>query len=377
MTTTSVPARGAVAWSAAAPNLATWAFDRLVNRIDAWGAYRAEKAIGQEYALPDGRKGKLGEQQTVKGRLSRSVLIRHFQARDRSAIIGLHTAGVDNQSRGGALDIDWHGPTSTAADVNLNAALSWFGALVRQGFHPLLTESNGQGGFHLRVLLAGEVPADRLFYFLKNLTNDHKRLGFDKPPEQFPKQPDVRRCRKGLGNWLRLPGRHHKRDFWSRVWDGERWLEGPRAIDFILSLTGDAPDLVPSIPLPAARTSRRQPVHGGQPSNLSKRIAAYMWRLPNLGEGQGRDDVAFNFAAFLVRDLALDDAIALDWLERWDAGNTPPKGRDRLVEIIRNAHAYGQRPVGCARDLDPTTEKSVVLAGGRPGHVILRCRVEI
>ena len=71
-----------------------------------------------------------------------------------------------------------------------------------------------------------------------------------------------------------------------------------------------------------------------------------MAKVPNLSEGQGRDDVAYHFAAFLVRDLGLCDEFALGWLARWDAGNSPPKGEARLREIIASAHAYGRRPYG-------------------------------
>jgi hypothetical protein len=244
-------------WKARAEELAAWTMGRLVNRLDAWGAYRPAEEIGREFIRSDGSKGTLGEQRTVRGCLTPSVLVRHFQADDRAAVVGLHTAGPDNQSKGGALDIDHHGPTSTAADVNLAAALSWYESLVRRGFHPLLLDSNGRGGFHLRLVLAEAIPADRLFHFLRDLTSEHRQLGFDKPPEQFPKQADVHRCRKRLGNWLRLPGRHHKRPFWSRVWDGGRWLEGHAAIDLILSPTGDPPGLVPGVPQRAARQPLR------------------------------------------------------------------------------------------------------------------------
>src|SRR5262249_41801425 len=155
--------------------------------------------------------------------------------------LGLHTASADNLSKGGALDIDWHGPESTAPETNLRGAVAWFGALSDRGFRPLLTESNGRGGYHLRVLLADTGPADRLYSFLKRLAADHQQHGFPTSPEHFPKQPDVRRCQQGFGNWLRLPGRHHKRAFWSRVWDGDRWLAEHDAIDFMLALTGDCP----------------------------------------------------------------------------------------------------------------------------------------
>jgi hypothetical protein len=66
------------------------------------------------------------------------------------------------------------------------------------------------------VLLAGRVPAERLYHFLRGLVADHGRLGMAAPPELFPKQPRLRPRpdgSPGFGNWLRLPGRHHTRDF--------------------------------------------------------------------------------------------------------------------------------------------------------------------
>jgi hypothetical protein len=165
-----------------------------------------------------------------------------------------------------------------------------------------------------------------------------------------------------------VPGRHHSREHWSRVWDGARWLGGASAVAFILALAGDAPSLVqdePSPPAPPAANSRpwRGCVPGGRTQAgregagcLADRVAAYMARLPHLAEGQGRDDVAYRFAAFLTRDLGLADGVALDWLRRWDAGNMPPKGPDALAEILANARRYGRRPVGAG------------LAGGQPGR---------
>ncbi len=249
------------------------------------------------------------------------------------------------------------------AEANRLAALHWYGALTRQGFHPLLTASNGKGGYHLRVLLAEAIDAARVYHFLCRLTLDHRTAGLDRPPEQFPKQSDVRKCAKGLGNWLRLPGRHHRRDYWSEVWAGTRWLDGHAAIDHLLTLTGDDPALIPDVPPPSIPPVTRRR-HYAAGDNLSVRIDAYLRRLPHLAEGQGRDDVAFHFAAFLVRDLALSDAVALDWLERWDAANRPPKGRDRLAEIVTSAHAYGTRSIGCG--LDPERPRY-----DRHGHRIL------
>jgi hypothetical protein len=98
-----------------------------------------------------------------------------------------------------------------------------------------------------------------------------------------------------------------------------------------------------------------------------------MRRLPNLGEGQGRDDVAYNFAAFLVRDMAVSDEVALAWLERWDAGNTPPKGRERMLSILASARRYGRNPV--ASGLGPPSRG--ILPAGRPGHSLISFTVEV
>jgi hypothetical protein len=321
--------------------------------LDCWGSYRPGAG-----------------QLTRRGELTRARLVRHFRAEGAGDIVGLHTASADNLSKGGALDIDQHGDDPVRAEVNLHAALSWYRQLVGMGFRPLLTESNGQGGYHLRVLLAEAIPADRLFHFLKFLTAGYARLGLPRPPEQFPKQQDVRRCAEGLGNWLRLPGRHHKRDYWSRVWDGGSWLDGHAAIDCILALEGDPPPLVPDVPPPARPVRRCQAYVSRSGDNLSRRIAAYMAQVPNAGEGEGRDDIAFRFAAWLVRDLALPDDTALAWLCRWDAGNSPPKGEAVLREILGNAHTYGRAPYGCGRQPEGPRRD-------RHGHVILTHRTEV
>jgi hypothetical protein len=353
------------AWHLRAEEEASWTLARLVNRRDAWGEYRLLEEVGRPFTRADGTTGTLGEQRTRKGYLSLPRLVRHFRATGRTDIVGLHPADRDNQAKWGALDLDQHEDDPVRAEANRLAALHWHGELFRRGFRPLLTTSNGKGGYHLRVLLAEAIDAARLFHFLRRLTADHRTFGLAAPPERFPKQPDVRRCGKGFGNWLRLFGRHHKRDYWSEVWDGTRSLAGHEAIDYLLALPGDDPALVPDVPKTTPPSSPRRTCSAG--NNLSAQIAAYMRRLPNKGAGEGRDDIAFNFAAWLVRDMALDDDIALQWLELWDRGNNPPKGRDCLDAILKNAHAYGQRSRGCGRRPDPPQYD-------RHGHIILESR---
>jgi hypothetical protein len=211
----------------------------------------------------------------------------------------------------------------------------------------LLSESNGCGGYHLRILFGTPVPCRALYHFLGRTAIE---VGFT--GEFFPKQPTLAPPgqRGAYGNWLRLPGRHHSQEFWSRVYDGERWLSGGEAVTFLLTFHGDPPCRLPASPPPVrtrrARRPFRAPYFRGR---LADQIEAYRRRLPHLAEGQGRDDVAYRFAAFLVRDVAVSDDVALEWLSLWDAGNRPPKGESRLREILASAHRYGRHAYGTGR----------------------------
>jgi hypothetical protein len=349
----SSPNRGGnAAWAARAAELALWADERYVVRRDVAGGYNALADRGKEYRKPDGTTGKVGATLTRPApskrggaHLTLARLERHYRARGPLDVIGVHTTSPDNTSKAGTVELDHHGPLSNPAEVNFRAARAWWDRLRGLGFHPLLWDSNGQGGHHLDLLLAEPIATPRLYHFLRQLVSDHAAHGLSRAPETFPKQPHIEPGR--YGNWVRLVGRHHTRDFWARVWDGARWLEGTGAVECLLALKGDPTGLVPEVPAPVPApllAPRRLPAGAGD--NLSARIAAFMRRLPNLREGEGRDDVAYHAACFLVRDLHLPDAVALEWLRLWDEGNTPPKGLARLKEIIASAHKYGTRPYG-------------------------------
>jgi hypothetical protein len=336
------------AWAARADELGAWA---QVNRTDVWGGYHPLSERGKQYTTKDGRPAVLGPTTTRKGKLTEAVLRRHFRASAPEHVVGLHTTSPANTSRWGKIDVDQHGDGGATPEANLAASMAWYAELTRREFRPLLTDSNGKGGYHVGFLLTEPAPTAKVFAFLKQLTADYARHGLTAPPEVFPKQPGIKPG--GYGNWVRLPGRHHTREHWASVWDGKTWLAGDDAVAFLLTFTGDPVSLVPDEPTPPPTPARRSVFrqYAGRGSHrgctgLANRAQAYMSKLPNRGEGQGRDDVAYHFACFLVRDLALEDASALVWLGRWDAGNTPPKGRERLAEILANAHRYGTASYG-------------------------------
>src|SRR5262249_52933889 len=131
--------------------------------------------------------------------------------------------------------------------ANLRASLAWYNKLVALGFRPLLEDSNGKGGYHLLPIFTAPISAPLAYEFSHWLTDDYAAHGLRRRPEVFPKQAFVspRGSPGHFGNWLRLPGPHHKSDHWSRVWDGQQWLEGAAAAAHILTLTGDDPALIP------------------------------------------------------------------------------------------------------------------------------------
>jgi hypothetical protein len=121
----------------------------------------------------------------------------------------------------------------------------------------------------------------------------------------------------------------------------------------VTTVVGDDPGLIPDEACPHEPTRVRAsvritPAHPPPSSRglLEKRITAYMARVPNLSEGQGRDNHLCHLAAWLTRDLGLSDEAALPWLERWDRGNVPPKGTERLRQIMASARRYGRHPIG-------------------------------
>ncbi|HEY1187147.1 MAG TPA: phage/plasmid primase, P4 family [Gemmata sp.] len=241
-------------WHARADELAEWAMVRIVNRSDRCGAYFVRDGKTSTYTAP--AKG------PRSGHVDHRLLARHFRATDTAHVVGAHALGADGCGKWAGVDIDAHPGTVADPVANERFARSVFERLVGIGFKPLLTESNGAGGYHVRALLADPVPGDRLFAFGRWLVRDSAKFGFAKPPEAFPKQPKIDDETK-YGNWLRLPGRHHSREFWSRVWDGGAWLDGAAAVEHVLALTGDSPELIPAealeqpvAPAPVARAPR-------------------------------------------------------------------------------------------------------------------------
>ena len=216
-------------WRARADELARWAMESLVNRRDVWGQYvpvsqRKTSATGRmmnALTLP------ARDQRGGNDMVTLDKLARHFRAAQPGHVIGLHSSTADNTSRWFAIDVDLHEPddddAANIANLNFRAAVAWWKALQGRGLDPLLFDSNGAGGYHIWVLLDKPYPTDHVRAFAVDIVSDYESRGFKKRPEVFPKRAQP--AGDKIGSWLRLPGRHHTRDHFSRVWSGDEWLD--------------------------------------------------------------------------------------------------------------------------------------------------------
>jgi P4 family phage/plasmid primase-like protien len=236
----------AEAWAKHAGALAAWADKHVINRRDAWGGYYRKDGETKQTT----RKA-LDESPPGSGRLLGSLdlakLSRHFAGRGTDDVVGAHSTSRDEDGacrcRWGLVDIDAHPGQPCDPDANLRYALALYDQAVGLGFRPLLYDSNGTGGYHLVLLFAEPVPSPTVYSFLLWLIRDWEKYGLKSQPECFPKQREIEEGK--FGNWVRLPGRHHTRSHYTRVWDGERWIEAADAIRYIVTTEGSPESLIP------------------------------------------------------------------------------------------------------------------------------------
>jgi putative DNA primase/helicase len=249
------------AWHAKAKELAAWALTRYFGRFDRYGGYYREDDNTKPINKPS--DGLLANCVNVK------LLERHFRATGTDDIVGAHTLNTDDVGKYIGIDIDAHDDTEFNPEQNLRLAKAVYADLVKLGFQPLMYESNGKGGYHIVVFFSGTISGSILFRFARWLIREYESYGFVKPPETFPKQEAIG---GEFGNWMRCVGRHHKREFWPRVWNGSDWLEGEMAVQHILSLTGDSTHLIPKEGRKPA--AEKKPAVTSSPAS-SKKVASY------------------------------------------------------------------------------------------------------
>jgi len=213
-------------WRENAGRLADFVLRNMVNRHDAFGRYRPLEQREQGKCLVE------------RAPLTAELLERHFQGKEEADLVGLHVVDQDRRCRWVALDFDNHAKLDEVAKVNLDDAIAIFRKAESVGLKPLLIDSDGGGGFHLLVVFERPIASVTAFRLAAWLAE-----GVDCKPESFPKGEKL--DPEQLGPWLRLPGRHHTNEHWSRVWNGESWVAGVDAIELIGGHTPADPDAIP------------------------------------------------------------------------------------------------------------------------------------
>jgi hypothetical protein len=211
--------------------------ERLVNRRDVWSQYTIKNGEVGVVMLPIKERRKAGTDMVTLNKLRR-----HFAGRAVSHLIGLHSISDHSTAKWFAIDIDMHDENVIDADeiarANWAAAQSWCKRLSAAGLDPTLMDSNGVGGYHIWVLLDREYPLAEVFDYADALRSDWESYGLPRRPEIFPPKREV--DEDDLPYGLRLPGRHHTRRHYTRIWNfdavGENeWLEGGEAIEYMMN----------------------------------------------------------------------------------------------------------------------------------------------
>jgi hypothetical protein len=238
-------------WDRYSKQLAPWAMERLVNRRDVWGQYTIRAGEIGFITLPARAQRKLGSHMVTINKLEH-----HFQAHSPADVISLHSISDHRTAKWFAVDIDLHDESVANADdlaaANLEAGLEWARRLRERLFDPLLIDTNGVGGYHLWCLLDDEYPLAEVYETVAELRSDFLDFGLTRKPEVFPPKGAVED--DSLPYPLRVPGRHPKRPYYSRVYNFERfgetdWLEGAEAIEAMMNIR--------PAPLPRTETPKK------------------------------------------------------------------------------------------------------------------------
>jgi putative DNA primase/helicase len=310
-------------WAARADELADWTASKLVMRTDCWGHYTTQGASFTAPAVDLRRDGVL----------TRELLVQHFRG---EITIGLHTTAPGNTCRSVTFDVDAHDDKPETAEQNWQTVLVLFSKLAAMGLDPLVTDSDGKGGYHVKIILKKPIASSFAFRFGKMLAAD-----LPGKVEVFPKQAEI--DADGYGNFIRLYGKHHKRDHWTRVWDGSEWIEGTAAIDTILMYDGDDPAIIVRHVRSAEEQERKanhasNGKHHHDGTDAVKRCIAYLEKCPDSIEGEHGHDKLFRAACECLRFGLTSDGDILDVLTWFNARKcSPPWSERELAHKIASA----------------------------------------
>ncbi len=183
--------------------------------------------------------------------LTDGVLWNHFLGK---RTIGLGVTSPDDYCRLVVVDLDNH-VSDESTNQNLAYAIVLRDRLNELGFTCLIENSDGKGGIHLWIVFYSPVPSAIAFRFIRGIVRDYKEHGLEEI-ETFPKSPSVQHTEAKCGHYLRLPGKHHKRDHWSTFYGTSDWMTLEESVQVFLHLPLNDPTLIPVIEEEAPKRRR-------------------------------------------------------------------------------------------------------------------------
>jgi hypothetical protein len=249
LATASTAHEVAQAWREHAYDLVQWTLQRLVNRSDVYGHY-PDRGPDDPCVLPE----------AVRGTLTERRLGRHYAATSRGHIVAVHALSAEQTARWMLIGFRrrTEGDAAATPGVNFDIALQWHERLRTLGFDPILEDGDGQGGYRLLTLFDEPAAATAVLTFARQITVDYADKGLTEPPRLVPGEASEDE------SWLRLPGLHPGGSHASRVWDGDRWLDGAEAVTALLRAKATPPTFL-RVPRPTTQSPERAPAEPGRP----------------------------------------------------------------------------------------------------------------
>lgn len=225
------------AWQTAFCELAEWTRSRLATKTDRFGLYSP-----------------MGGASWSSSSVTDKILRRHFRGLQT---IGFGSISPDDHCLWIGWDFDNHG-SEVATTANLKFARILRDKLRALGFtNVVIEDSDGKGGIHVWLFFRSPIPAKQAYQFSRWIAHDFKLHGLEKI-ECFPKSRTSKTDKGCGGGYLRAPGKHHKRQHWSRCYGVDDWMSQADSVQLLLSQTGDDPALIPEIPEEPERESKPQ-----------------------------------------------------------------------------------------------------------------------
>lgn len=328
---------------------------RLVRRADAYGTYRM-----------DSKEGLVAT--TTKETLGVGELVRHF--RGEQAPVGAHLVDSADTVEWMVFDVDRHpkpdGTFDRPEQAVFEDAATLFHGLIALDLNPVLERSCPNGSSKVWLFLDGPIPASTARRFGQWFVR-----GFAQPIEAFPKQDSVWSEDKssgarelGFGNWVRLPGRHHRyREYWSRLWDSgtDDWATPKNTVEIWLARRSSSASVLIELAERAAAPAPEgamvsAPCESGSargstdPESLRNRVDPYLEAVVSgtrgSGPGTGRADTLYRVAAKFAVDWALPDEFVLDSLHKVNNNFGARYPESNLRDTLTNAHRYGKGAYG-------------------------------